>query len=34
MNSLIYNNFDAQDPLDFLDQQLKGKPRSSLDEKE
>ena len=34
MSRLLYDNFDVQNPLDYLDDQLKRKPRSSMEEHE
>jgi hypothetical protein len=34
MNQLLYDNFDVQNPLDYLDEQLKRKPRSSMEDYE
>lgn len=32
MSRLLYDNFDVQNPLDYLDDQVKRKPRSSMEE--
>ena len=34
MSRLLFDNFDVQNPLDYLDDHLKRKPRSSMEEHE
>ena len=34
MSRLLFDNFDCQNPLDYLDMHMKRKPRSSMEEHE